>query len=160
MGNADDADNFPKYGGGGDSDTSVAAPAEAIEPVDSVGYKRPPTSHQFSKGKSGNSKGRPRGSRSFKTELREVLEQKIPVTENGRKVTITARQAMLMRLRQQALAGDGRAVDRLLRLAVAHLPDEVLHDDGKTAAEDRALLDRLMADLPGVPASRSGSNDE
>ncbi|MGI4881376.1 MAG: DUF5681 domain-containing protein [Janthinobacterium lividum] len=121
-----------------------------------VGYGKPPAEFQYGKGQSGNKKGRPRGSRSFKTELREVIEQNIPVTENGRKRNMTARKAMLIRLRQKALSGDQKAIDRLLKLTIDHIPDEVARDDGATAAEDRALLDELKADLrrdPGTDAA-------
>ncbi len=42
-----------------------------------VGYKNPPVASQFKKGMSGDPKGRPRGRRSFETELREVLDAKV-----------------------------------------------------------------------------------
>ena len=129
-------------------------------PLEPVGYKRPPVAHRFTKGKSGNSAGRPRGSRSFKTELREVVELRIPVSENGRKTRMSVRQAVLVRLRQQALAGDGRAIDRLLKLVVAHLPDEVVSDDGKRAAEDSLMLAELLADLKSGVAEQGSGNDE
>ena len=48
-----------------------------------VGYGRPPRATQFQPGKSGNPKGRPKGSRSVADILREIIGQKIKVTENG-----------------------------------------------------------------------------
>jgi hypothetical protein len=50
-----------------------------------IGYRRPPASGRFNRGKSGNPKGRPKGSRNFMTLLEQELAQSIVVTENGKK---------------------------------------------------------------------------
>ena len=42
------------------------------------GYGKPPRHSQFKKGQSGNSKGRPKGSRNFSTDLKETLEKTDP----------------------------------------------------------------------------------
>jgi hypothetical protein len=49
-----------------------------------VGYGRPPKERQFAAGKSGNPKGRPKGSRTMGAMLQDILNQKIAVTENGK----------------------------------------------------------------------------
>ncbi len=48
-----------------------------------VGYGRPPVASQFKAGQSGNAKGRPKGSKNLSTLLREEMDAKILVTENG-----------------------------------------------------------------------------
>jgi Family of unknown function (DUF5681) len=49
-----------------------------------VGYGRPPKATQFVASKSGNPKGRPKGSRTIGAILQHILRQKIAVTENGK----------------------------------------------------------------------------
>ncbi len=79
-----------------------------------IGYKRPPKSGQFPKGRSGNPKGRPKGSRNFMTLLEKELGQSIVVSENGVKKTLTRLQAMVKRLVADALQGDRKSLFLLL----------------------------------------------
>ena len=74
-----------------------------------IGYKRPPKNGQFKKGRSGNPKGRPKGSSNFMTLLEQELAQPIVVNENGKKKTITRMQAMAKRMIADALQGDRKA---------------------------------------------------
>ena len=76
----------------------------------SVGYGRPPKRSQFSKGKLGNPKGRPKGSRNFSTLLHDELNVKIPITENGNRRKITKREAMIKQLVNKVANGDLRAI--------------------------------------------------
>ena len=46
-----------------------------------VGYGRPPKEHQFQPGQSGNPFGRPKGARSFKSDLRDELGEVISVSD-------------------------------------------------------------------------------
>jgi hypothetical protein len=81
-----------------------------------VGYGRPPKASQFKPGNSGNSKGRPKGSRSIAAFLKEAIEQKVAVTENGKTRRISALEVMLRRLVNDAMRSDPRALKLLLPL--------------------------------------------
>ena len=70
-----------------------------------VGYKRPPTSTRFQKGKSGNPRGRPRG-RRHEIPYDRVLGQMVTIREDGRARRVTAAEAFLLQLTKKGLEGD------------------------------------------------------
>ena len=106
-----------------------------------VGFRKPPRHSQFKKGQSGNPKGRPRGSRNFSTDLRETLEEPIRVTHHGKAKTVSTQLAALMRLREKALGGDVRALDRLLELARLYNDDEMAEAATRLSATDAEILE-------------------
>ncbi len=85
-----------------------------------VGYGKPPKEGRFKKGQSGNPKGRPKGHRNFKTDLLDTLKAPVQLKDKGRPRTVSTQQAALLRLREKALGGDARALDRLIDLARLH----------------------------------------
>jgi hypothetical protein len=79
-----------------------------------VGYGKPPRRNQFEKGQSGNPKGRPRGSRNATTLLKEALNEQVIITENGRRRTITKKEAIVTQIVNKAASGDHRSIQLLL----------------------------------------------
>lgn len=71
-----------------------------------VGYGKPPKDTQFKTGRSGNPKGRPKGSRSAITILRKALEEKVVVQENGHRRTRSKAEVMCTQLANKAAGGD------------------------------------------------------
>lgn len=124
-----------------------------------VGYGRPPQSGQFRPGQSGNPKGRPKGSRNLASIIREVTEQKVTLRTPRGVRKIPAIEAVLRRLVEQALKGDGRAITQLLAIRRATLPDgnpdenaaERVHPLSQT---DEAILQEFAASI------LAGSNGE
>ena len=97
-----------------------------------VGYRKPPKSTRFVKGRSGNRRGRPRNTRNLRTDLRTVLEENLTLTVAGREIRLSARHAMLVALRNKALRGDVRAIGLLVALLERLMP-ETLVDEVKTS---------------------------
>lgn len=90
-----------------------------------VGKGRPPKHSQFKKGQSGNPKGRPKGSKNFSTDLKDTLKESVALTKDGKRKNVSTQKAALLRLREKALAGDARALDKLLDLARTYNDEEL-----------------------------------
>ena len=85
------------------------------EPAEkSVGYKHPPKATQFKPGRSGNPKGRPRGAKNFATALEDELAARVLITENGKRRTISKRQAIAKQIVNKAASGDLKAIPVVL----------------------------------------------
>jgi hypothetical protein len=74
----------------------------------SVGYRRPPRSTRFQKGKSGNPRGRPKG-RSRQIPYDFVLSQRVTILEAGAERSVTAAEAFLLYLVKRGVEGDTAA---------------------------------------------------
>ena len=118
-----------------------------------VGYGKPPKHAQWPKGKSGNPKGRPKGSRGLRADLDRELETKLTITIKGEEVTGRAQQLMLHMLSRRAAHGDVRAMRILLDLVlqIFGAGDRGGKRD-ELSAEDQAIYDSLMASIYAVPA--------
>ena len=81
-----------------------------------VGYKKPPLATRFQKGVSGNPRGRPKGARNLSTVVAAALNEKVLVTENGRKRRISKFEAAVKQLVNRAAGGEARATQLLLGL--------------------------------------------
>src|SRR5262249_23293042 len=82
-----------------------------------VGYGKPPRHTRFRPGQSGNSAGRLKGVRNLATDVKRTLTVPVKVKENGRSRKISTQEGALMVLREKALKGDARALDRIVDLA-------------------------------------------
>ncbi len=80
-----------------------------------VGYGNPPKHTLFKKGQSGNLKGRPGGSKNFKTVLREELNAKIDLKIDGKSVRMTKQEAVVKAMVHNAIKGSARHEANLLR---------------------------------------------
>lgn len=126
----------------------------------SVGKGKPPQHTRFQKGQSGNPKGRLRGSKNVATLLAQVLRERVVITENGRRKTITKLEAMLKQLANKAASGDHRAIKLLISLAGTYPSTDADGEKPKSRAEieaeTAATIDlfteayQILADL-GVP---------
>jgi Family of unknown function (DUF5681) len=105
---------------------------------DSIGYRRPPKNRQFQPGESGNPSGRPRGTRNFKTDLREELSEIIAFREGDREVSISKQRALIKRLITSAINGDARAIATVMSFCARAFGDE--GDDQQLAPEDREIV--------------------
>ena len=86
------------------------------KPDYAVGYRKPPDQTRFTKGQSGNPRGRPPGAKNLRTLLSEALNETVIVTENGGRRKVTKRQAIITQLVNRSATADWRAIKILLDL--------------------------------------------
>jgi hypothetical protein len=79
-----------------------------------VGYGKPPKHTRFQKGRSGNPKGRPKGSKGFSAILRRELDALVEVRQNGQVKKIDKREVIIKQLVNRAAEGNQRAMELLL----------------------------------------------
>ncbi|MGP0092362.1 MAG: DUF5681 domain-containing protein [Xanthobacteraceae bacterium] len=114
--------------------------------ADYVGYKNPPLQTRFKPGTSGNPKGRPKGVRNFKTELREELGELIAVRDGDRERKISKQRAFIKALVGLALEGDLRAATILSSLCARVFGSEA-EEEASVGVEpdDRHILEAFVA---------------
>jgi len=81
-----------------------------------VGFGRPPQHSRFTPGKSGNPRGRPKGSRNAVSVLRDQLAQTIDVTVNGKMKRMTMLEGIVKAAAVKGLKGDPRPLIQALEL--------------------------------------------
>ncbi len=113
-----------------------------------VGYGKPPQATRFQKGQSGNLRGRPKGSRSMRDQLQDILQSKVALRGANGTRTVTLQEALLRKHIENALKGDARALLTIVRLADQDGqradPEGAVEPD-VLGPEDQALIDAFMA---------------
>lgn len=121
-----------------------------------IGYRKPPAETRFTKGQSGNPKGRPKGTKNLATLLIKVAQERVRVTISGRVRTMTKLEAILLQLANKAMSGDDRAAKEILHLlslfeeSQQSLPAVV--QDEKDYAVLKNILKRIRESDPGSDA--------
>ena len=125
---------------------------------DEVGYRKPPRRTRFRKGQSGNPRGRPSGAKSLSTMLREELNQRVIVVENGRRRKITKRQAIITQLVNRAAKGDWRGAKLILDIEqdIERRTDAAAPPAADFGEADKKVIKQLMTRLN---RNKGGSDD-
>jgi hypothetical protein len=113
-----------------------------------VGHGKPPKTTQFKKGRSGNPKGRPKGSKNYSTIVSKALKQPVHITKSGVPKTVTALEAVVLTTVKDALGGNRRA-----QLQVTSWGEQVFAEDPSKASSDtlsrneQLILDAYTAEI-------------
>ena len=115
-----------------------------------VGYGKPPRHTRFEKGRSGNPKGRPSGSRNMSTLFTEALNETVIIAENGGRRKISKRQAIVKQIVNKAAKGDWRCTKLLLELPQeTGSPIEPEKSESSFGAADKKTIEQLKTRLRG-----------
>lgn len=117
-----------------------------------IGFGKPPVNSRFSKGNSGNPKGRPKGAKNLATILGKELNAPVVINENGRRRTITKLEAGVKQMVNKAATGDHKAMQQLINL------QHLLEDAGGSATPITRETDQLVINslLKRIQRQQSG----
>ena len=130
-----------------------------------VGYGKPPQHTRFKKGESGNPSGRPKGSKNLTTLLEKELKQRVVVTENGRRRSITKQEAMVKHLVNKAVSGDRPLMQllleeiRLLEARAASSPSDASIDEADREVM-RQIQERMRRLMKGEEENARGNGTD
>ena len=113
-----------------------------------VGYGKPPQATRFVKGTSGNPAGRPKGSRSMLSILRDIAAKRVIITEGGQTRMTSIKEAVVMQLATSAARGDRHARKEFLHLTgLAEAEEQSAHRARVPHERDKAALEGVMKRL-------------
>jgi Family of unknown function (DUF5681) len=117
------------------------------EPEYEVGYGKPPRHTRFVKGRSGNPRGRPPGTKNLKTLLSEALNEPVIVTENGGSRKVTKRQAIITQLVNRSATADFRAIKILLDIVrdIERQTEPTAPETSDFSEADEKVLEQIRA---------------
>ena len=129
---------------------SVHEDRDAPKVAATSGYCRPPEAHRFRPGRSGNPKGRPKGTRNMATIIAEVLARPIRSSRDGvpKGPPIAPKVALVNVILAKALKGDRHAWATVLGWAAEEDASKEKRDAIRTLGEkEQAILERMKARL-------------
>jgi hypothetical protein len=114
----------------------------------SVGYRRPPLASRFKPGVSGNTRGRPKGSKNLKTQVEEAMTANISIQVGAKTKRVSRLAGVVLRQLQKALMGDGPAAIAVIKMALQlGLLENSAGNSSEVAlsTDDERILNELLA---------------
>ena len=132
------------------SPTEEEPAAEATDDYE-IGRGKPPRHAGFQKGRSGNPKGRLKGSKNLATLLNQALDEKVYVTEDGVRRRVTKRELVIKQLVNKSATADLRAIKQLTDIVERVEPrtgaSQAPAEPPQLTATDREVIELFVARL-------------
>ena len=128
--------------------TNGAQPSDAAPKYD-IGYCRPPEQTRFKPGHPGCG-GRPKRQRNLRTVLEETLDERITIREGNRTRSVSKRDAIILRMVNDAVSGNAKAQSNLISLMRSHDLIGQPQDEADLqpfTADDEAIIADLLRRL-------------
>ncbi len=134
-----------------------------------VGYGKPPRHTRFQPGRSGNPRGRPKGTNNLKTDLMEELGEKILVREGEHSRRVSKQRAVVKSVVNRALKGDARLnaqlISMMMRLldtgeGAPEVAEPLRDDDREILREFESRVRRDPTDAQADPADRDDAPED
>ncbi len=109
-----------------------------------IGKGRPPRHTRWEKGTSGNPGGKKKCAVNLETTFQEAVIRPVTVAINGEKKVISALDALVMRLFDNGIKGDIKAINSILD-RIERLIKSEQKQDPETSEEDIEILQRVLA---------------
>jgi hypothetical protein len=127
-----------------------------------VGDKKPPKQFRFKPGRSGNPKGRPKGSTSFEAKVQKELSKLVTVNKNGKCVKMSKLDVGVRRLVDRFMTGDLKSTAIIIGLGKRNEKPKTGEEVADAIAmPDEANLEFVVERLKGLIKGGSiGPSDE
>lgn len=124
-----------------------------------VGYGKPPKHTQFKPGNNANPKGRPKGAKSFWTEVDEELAAIVIARMGGRQVKLRGQRVAAKAFAAKLMKGESKAVDQWVRHQQQRAggAEAASRADPPLTDKENAQIEALIALLNGQPPPDEGT---
>jgi hypothetical protein len=126
-----------------------------------VGYGKPPSEGRFQKGRSGNPKGRPKGSKNLAMIVLKESRQKVRINSSRGTRTVTKAEATVMQVANKSIQGDLRAARDFIDL-IGRSEESAISGTGSLQISelDRQVMENLRRRMTSLQSSSMKPNQE
>ena len=110
-------------------------------------YRKPPLHTRFKKGQSGNPRGRP--AKNLPALLAAALNEKVTVTENGKRRQVTKREAVIAQLVNKSASAELRATKMLIDMLrdIEKRAEPAIAEKNLFGPTDKEVIQQLITRL-------------
>ncbi len=126
-----------------------------------VGYGKPPSEGRFQKGRSGNPKGRPKGSKNLAMIVLKESRQKVRINSSRGTRTVTKAEATVMQVANKSIQGDLRAARDFIDL-IGRSEESAISGSGslQIGELDRQVMENLRRRMTSLQSASMKPNEE